>query len=87
MHFGSIRTLTGEIMNERIKELYDQCIVYNTHPEAMWGDGPPLISGFNTNKFAELIIKECSKVNNQFVGRRIGDIDLDMAYKEHFGVE
>lgn len=37
--------------------------------------------------FAGLIIRECAKVNNQFIGRRIGEIDLDMVYKEHFGVE
>ena len=38
-------------------------------------------------KFAELIVRECAKVNNEFIGRRIGEIDLDMVYKEHFGVE
>ena len=48
-------------MDERIKELYNQCIVYNTHPEAI-GDGPADIVGFNTNKFAELIITECASV-------------------------
>ena len=42
---------------------------------------------FSQEKFAELIVKECSKVSNQYVGWRIGDIDLDMVYKEHFGVK
>ena len=42
---------------------------------------------FSQEKFAELIVRECSKVNNQYVGWRIGDIDLDMVYKEHFGVK
>ncbi len=46
------------MMNERIKELYDQCKVYATHPEIA-GDTPVEI-GFNADKFAELIIKECA---------------------------
>ena len=37
--------------------------------------------------YTELVVQECSKVNNQYVGWRIGDIDLDVVYKEHFGVE
>ena len=65
-------------MNERIRELAEQagCSIDGMG----YGEG-------NIEKFAELIIQECSKVNNQFIGRRIGEIDLDMVYKEHFGVE
>ena len=51
------------------------------------GPGYSLADPEWVKKFAELIVRECSKVNNQYVGRRIGDIDLDMVYKEHFGVE
>jgi hypothetical protein len=38
-------------MNERIKELYDQCFVVLEH------DTPN--TGFDPNKFAELIVREC----------------------------
>jgi hypothetical protein len=41
----------------------------------------------NVDKFAECLLKECMELNNQFVGRRIGEIDLDLVYKEHFGVK
>ncbi len=51
------------------------------------GPGYSLADPEWVKKFAELIVRECSKVNNQYVGWRIGDIDLDMVYKEHFGVE
>lgn len=67
-------------MNERIRELEKQSYV-----DADVGDG--VYQKFSTEKFAELIVRECMDLNNQFVGRRIGEIDLDVVYKEHFGVE
>lgn len=39
------------------------------------------------SKYAELIIQECMNINDEFVGHRIGEIDLNLAYKEHFGIE
>ena len=67
-------------MNERIKELYEQCFVVleNNTPN----------TGFDVNKFAELIVRECATVSRQHL--------LDHAERsylvhrrvlEHFGVE
>lgn len=61
-------------MNERIKELEAQC----WEPKQY---GPPW---FNSQKFAELIVRECAKVAD--------DDDVDMlrvgqAIKQHFGVK
>jgi hypothetical protein len=75
-------------MNERIKELADR--LWRVHPSDIDAMGLKTRTEFyehELKKFAELIVRECSKVNNQYVGWRIGDIDLDMVYKEHFGVE
>ena len=70
-------------MNERIQELMVELKkTVSTHR------GNEVLIGYDEiEKFAELIVQECAKVNNQFIGRRIGEIDLDMVYKEHFGVE
>ena len=68
-------------MNERINELIKQ-----SYKTVQFESGYSQ-TYFSQEKFAELIVAECSKVNNQFIGHRIGDIDLDMVYKEHFGVE
>ena len=72
-------------MNERIKELEDQC----------WEDNPntgPVV--FNREKFAELIVKECAWIANDpapsvydndsyKLGRKFAGIDV----LKHFGVE
>ena len=72
-------------MNERIKELALQAT--ETFTTYFDGRGNVTETYFDKEKFAELIVRECSKVNDQFIGRRIGEIDLDLVYKEHFGVE
>lgn len=41
----------------------------------------------NELQFAKLIIAECTKLNNQFIGHRIGEIDLELIYNEHFGIK
>ena len=67
-------------MNERIKEIEHQC----------WGhriDGV-LVDGhlhFDTQKFAQLIIKECSKWVNDNVGLIDEEAKADLL--RHFGVE
>jgi hypothetical protein len=71
-------------MNERLKELSD--IAYKNHLERNPHSSFGRRSDYD-KEFAELIVKECSKINNQFNGYRIGEIDLDIVYKEHFGVE
>jgi hypothetical protein len=71
-------------MNERIKELWEEATV------SSWPRPGKFTAGeydYHLKKFAELIVRECSKVNNQYIGWRISDIDLDIVYKEHFGVE
>ena len=45
------------------------------------------VSIVNHKLFAELIIRECSKINQEHTGRRIDEINLDMQYTEHFGVK
>lgn len=63
-------------MNERIKEMYNQCFV------ELENDTPNI--GFDFEKFAELIVKEC--LNNM----ENCDGDLDFAIwktKQDFGVK
>ena len=65
-------------MNERIKQLAIQC--YETGP--IGKDGWPEYSKFNEEKFAELIVRECTKIladNGEFRGCVI--------IGKHFGVE
>ena len=64
-------------MNERLKELADQCYYINIHTD---------IEMFNKEKFAELIVRECANVANSGIdpaeSHLIGNDIL-----EHFGVE
>ena len=76
-------------MNERIKELEDQC----------WEDNPntgPVV--FNREKFAELIVRECVSVINTEAAEHEDDDEYERAWKmgsefavyqikQHFGVE
>lgn len=48
-------------MNERIKELAEQAEVWANQFEEHWGDGPDTNTLFK-EKFAELIVKECSNI-------------------------
>ena len=70
-------------MNHRIRKIAEQ-VGYKPVQGAEFFNS---IEDIFYQKFAEAIIRECSKVNNQFIGHRIGEIDLDLVYKEHFGVE
>jgi hypothetical protein len=73
-------------MNERIRELADQC-----RTEYRDGHGG-FIEQFDEEKFAELIVKECVTVlNNRFMGDMNRE-DLEVRrciadVKQHFGVE
>ena len=65
-------------MNERIKELEKQCWGYRV-------DGV-LVDGqlhFDTEKFAELIIRECAEVAEDYDGAHY----VGTTIKQHFGVE
>ena len=68
------------MMNERIKELIDQCWV-----EKRWDNGMWIEKHIDQEKFAELIVGECASVceNSNY---EFGTIFTKMI-KEHFGVE
>jgi ATP phosphoribosyltransferase len=77
-------------MNERIKELLEQCQI-----ETYGVNGELLEIGINAEKFAELIVKECADVchtigwgmlEHGLAGHNIVD-DCGSMIKEHFGVE
>ena len=60
-------------MNERIKLLEDQCYEYKAEMPDIW---------FNKEKFAELIVRECIRIdiNNP-------DVAPGVEIAKHFGVE
>lgn len=58
-------------MNERIKQLYDQCFVVLEH------DTPN--TGFDANKFAELIVRECIA--------NCDDLNSMKYIADHFGIK
>ena len=72
-------------MNKRIQELAEQA-------EAHYRDNVLGASMYKTppiklmEQFAELIVKECMKLNRDILCEDDPDY-LDQVYKEHFGVE
>ena len=71
-------------MNERIKELVEQC--------TSWSDGSTWTSRevFDKEKFAKLIVQECALIveNSPWQLRRgYKAIDQANLVKQHFGVE
>jgi hypothetical protein len=72
-------------MNERIRELAEQA-GHRYYPSSNSG---PLRVEYLTpelEKFAELIVRECMKLNRDILCEDDPDY-LDKIYKEHFGVE
>lgn len=65
-------------MNERIKELEDCCWEELGEEEGMY----PV---FNTKKFAELIIKECTNMLPEDSIRKDG-VHMYYVIREHFGI-
>jgi hypothetical protein len=72
-------------MNERIKELIEQCSEYSDMHQGIW---------FNKEKFAELIVKECaSKVDWIYSekGKTADGVEYTVTQgdliREHFGVD
>lgn len=65
-------------MNERIRELWAQCVIKHTKTPMNWQDV--------ADEFAELIVRECANVANSGIdpaeSHLIGNDIL-----EHFGVE
>ena len=75
-------------MNERIKELYEHCFV------VLEKDTPN--TGFDVNKFAELIVRECIGCCEQVISDPVpesvdtwlnGGSQCIEEIKQHFGVE
>ena len=67
-------------MNKRIKELYEQCFV------VLENDTPN--TGFNVNKFAELIVQECAQVVEEARWTvPPSQEQIARSIKRHFGVE
>ena len=74
-------------MNDRIAELKSQCIVREQRGTNAFDSY--MVDRFDTEKFAELIVKECaqicfseSKGHDMAFGEHCG-----IVIKEHFGVE
>ena len=71
-------------MNERIKELIEQCTVQN------FSDCVGGYETFDKEKFAELIVREClGKIENEAAqyAEPVWAFELVNDIKEHFGVE
>ncbi len=76
-------------MNERIKELSEQADNYADGKTQMPGEYHPDWHDIRDEKFAELIIKECSKVIETWKKEPF-PFDEDLAVQlihEHFGLE
>jgi hypothetical protein len=72
-------------MNEKIKELFEQAHIQPpTTRSGQFAFTPP--KTFSLEKFAELIVRECMKLNRDILCEDDPDY-LDKVYKEHFGVE
>jgi hypothetical protein len=72
-------------MNERIKELAEQARDYADDCFRRFSN----VDGWNvlyTEKFAELIVRECTEINKQELSFNAFEKLLNR-YEEHFGVE
>lgn len=73
-------------MNERIEKLIEQCTVQN------FSDCTGGFETFDKEKFAQLIVRECTKLieqsieDDEYWSRTTGAESI-MAIEEHFGVE
>ena len=68
-------------MNKRVKELAEQATVDIKDEFGHW-----INSEFDKEKFAELIVQECIKLNKQELSFVAFDV-LFNRYEEHFGTE
>ena len=72
-------------MNEKIKQLADQARVLADEFQEQWKAGPSNEEFFQ-EKFAQLIVKECMKLNSKELSITAIERLLPL-YAEHFGVE
>jgi hypothetical protein len=67
-------------MNERIQKLAREAALAE-------GWGPGVWQTTFTEKFAELIVRECASIAQTYMSRWPEDHELTKQIKEHFGVE
>jgi len=80
-------------MNERIRELAEQAHSYackyaqqpDYNPHNPYNQG--MYKQRYDSKFAELIVRECSGIVQNYMSRWSEDCDLVIKIKEHFGVK
>ena len=68
-------------MNERINELIKQSYV------TVRSQNDRDVTYFSQEKFAELIVQECTDLVQKYMTRWPEDCELTKQIKEHFGVE
>ena len=70
-------------MNEQIRELAEQAKAYaNESTKDFTGDEPVVWMDYYTERFAELIVKECADIADKAEPYKANDL-----IKQHFGVE
>ena len=81
-------------MNDRLKELCEHAKVYATEcTKHFTGDEPVVWMDYYTEKFAQLIVRECANHCDLLLDHKIssewsrGTHDCSKAIKKHFGVE
>jgi len=76
-------------MNKRIRELYNQSLVVQ-NDDAQW-----IESELDSEKFAELIVRECAKIGEDYGDDGLSSdpegnrypLNAGIAIRKHFGVE
>jgi hypothetical protein len=80
-------------MNERIKELAEQAKEYadtkysKLVSTSRWGDSVPGIRELYTEKFAELIVRECLEIAIEEERHAPFEGPVETKIRQHFGVE
>jgi hypothetical protein len=76
-------------MNQRIKDIAEHANIHFSRIGLLDGDpnGSARMVGYSKmEKFAELIVKECAKVSENYAAGSM-PLSIALAIKEHFGVE
>ena len=82
-HFAAWLDMEGCEMNPRIRELARQATVDKTDEFGYW-----IGSEFDTEKFAELIVRECAELFEiEWGDEKLTGNDVGYVLKKHFGVE
>lgn len=75
-------------MNQRIEKLAEQAGIWKpTHDHKTWVKGEYISSPRELEKFAELIVQECTDLVQKYMTRWPEDCELTKQIKEHFGVD